>query len=754
MTTILASLLVLAVLHSLQPPSLSEATVYYVKPTQPHNATYPSDHTCLPLDKYAVSSERYFISNAVFLFLSGHHELSCSFNVFGIHDLTFKPYTEGGTVIIICDPYIPIAMRFEAVSDFTVSNLTLRSASFAFELSSNILLTKLSFTSDTRVTEPIYGPGISAVISSTRSTMTLVECECLELQHVCILTNSSKVVVKNHFTFIQSNARAFSLYGNSTIVLHGDASFSSNKQCNKQCNGERAILGRGNSTMILNGTVIFTGFCRGGSISLREHTHVIISGNVSFSQNFACRGGAITVDDDGVLVLSGTVTFTDNTAVSGGAIYCSQKGSIHLNGDTMFKHNTAIFTGGAIHVYGSTSTQGIATFIGNTADQGGAISSGGGDVDTYGALNITGRVAFTDNHATLGGAIFLSESKNIHFKGDITFTINTASKGGAICLTGLNNITVQDKVVFTGNSATRYDGGAIASLGYNFYLTLPKPNVTLVTFINNTALQHGGALFLSSENGSFLIYGNVPTGFVFNFTNNRACDGGDAMYGVHFDMFGETSRFLHFSPSLSEDSSVISSDPTSLCFCKQSLDCSLPSPSYTVFPGELFEVYAAVVGEKQGMVTSLVQASIYCTPANTSTELGDLQRVQSSSSRRCTSFKYSILTNYADSFVCDMKFKIGVHSFNGTNISILSCPLGFALNTKSGLCDCVQPLQDTGTVTCNITGRYLQRQGTTWIGVQELTGIVFSTTCPFFYCMKVTTNISITHLNQDIYTVQ
>ena len=778
--SILDSLLLLALLCLLQPSPLCATSIYYVKPTQPHNATCPSDHPCLTLDEYAVSSDKYFIFNTIFLFLSGNHELSSSFNVCGIHNLTLKPYTAWGSVVVfgrISHPFILIAMRYEAVSSIVISNLIIKSISLEFNISSNVSLNKLLLTSDSSVAELLLSCSNynCAAINSTRSTITLAECKCLGLQQVCILSKSSDIIIKNHFTFVQSinTASALSLFGTSTLVLEGDAILSSNvvdTQCKYPVDydSKTAISGRENSTIILGGTIVFNGFCapNGASINLRENCHAVISGNASFSQNIAHFGGAIAVENGSVLVINGTVTFTDNTAAKGGAIYLSPRGRVHLDGEILFINNTSNLTGGAVHGEGIVNIQGVVTFIGNGASQsGGAISSVGGYTlsdsqrylhDLFGALNITGKATFTENRVSeLGGAIFLSETTSIHIKGDVTFTNNTARMGGAICVTGLSSISTQDNIIFIGNSA--FNGGAIAVLGYHFFFILPKPNISHITFINNTACQYGGALFLSSENEFNLVLNYIPSriSIAFNFTNNRASDGGDAMYGVHFSNFDEESQLLYFSPSFAEDPSVISSDPTGLCFCKESFDCSLPSPSYAVYPGESFEVSIAVVGELQGLVKSTVQASIYnCVPADIFVALGNLQHVQTSSSRKCTTFQYSIFTNNTRNFVCGIKFMTGGNFLNNLTIHVQSCPLGFKLNGKTRLCDCAQQLEATGAVNCNISGTLIQRQDTTWIGVLKSTNhtsLVFSTTCPFSYCVKGNTsiNISLYPLMQD-----
>ena len=54
--------------------SLSEATEYYVRPTEPSNASCPGQ-PCLTLSQYINDSEHFFKSNAVFKFLPGTHSI-------------------------------------------------------------------------------------------------------------------------------------------------------------------------------------------------------------------------------------------------------------------------------------------------------------------------------------------------------------------------------------------------------------------------------------------------------------------------------------------------------------------------------------------------------------------------------------------------------------------------------------------------------------------------------------------------------
>ena len=507
--------LLLTLLFSLQSSPLYEAAaaVYYVKPTQPLNATCLSDHPCLTLNNYTANSERYFTSNSVFLFLSGNHELRSSINVSSICNLTLKPYIKGDTVIlyrVISDPYTPVIMRFEALSGVAIINLTLESVSFAFENSFNITLTKLLFTVGPKV---LHNSTNSAAISCTRSNLSLAECECLELHNECILSLNCEVFI-HHFTFIQLYGSAFSLFGNS-IVLQGNAMFLGKNSDNSDILfvDVAAIIGQKNSTVILNGTVTFNGFGRRGAISLMEHSHASILGNTSFSR---C-GGASVVEDDSVLHLNGTISFTDNY---GGAIGMRGRARIHLNGDVTFTNNTNVARiGVAISLFESSgmSLTGYITFSNNF---GRAISLVGSS-----SIHLTGYILFTNN---FGGAISLSGSSCISITGDINFTNNTADIiGGAVALSGGSSIHLTGNITFTNNIAS--SGGAIyLSNGNGSHLNGD------VIFTNNTASVSGGAIALSKSSTSINLNGDVDTSSCCSiylngdivFTNNTARYGG------------------------------------------------------------------------------------------------------------------------------------------------------------------------------------------------------------------------------------
>ena len=569
----LAALIVL--LSLLCPLHLCGAAVYYVRPTQTHNAPCPSD-PCLTLGEYAVSSERYFTSNTTFLFLDGDHELSFSFNVSGIHNLTLKPYTDGSSVFVHPDPYnyVPLKMRFKVVSDVTVADLTFKSISFVFENSSSVTLTELAISADPDVP---YNSSNPAAVISTRSYVLLTGCEFFMDGTAITSFGNSSIVLQGDVVFLGTNTFdnncGISLHDGGVLVSEGNVVFREL--------GGGAISGGGNSTLILNGTVSFNNNYRhyeyslGGAITLNESSAAVIVGNVHFTENQAYQGGAIGLCGNSHLVLKGTVTFTGHYALT-----------MHM--------------GGAILLTGLSTAvlDGYITFIQNTASLGGAIA-----LKESSCAVIVGNVSFTKNDAYKGGAIGLFDNNKLVLNGSVTFTGNRVDVTGGAILSAINSsITLQGNITFIGNRADR--GGAIALLGRRT-IWLPETDYTLITFANNTAYDYGGALYFSGSPNHYtplqcaFFFEHLPINPVFNFIDNTAGEGGDAIYGAYFQRKCITpSEIMHtseyfpsilnnislFSPSFLDDPSLISSDPVDVCLCKDGRpDCLVFRTSQTVY---------------------------------------------------------------------------------------------------------------------------------------------------------------------------
>ena len=255
----------------------------------------------------------------------------------------------------------------------------------------------------------------------------------------------------------------------------------------------------------------------------------------------------------------GKSTFMGNTALThGGAIFNS--GYMNFTDDALFEGNNvesenSEARGGGIYNSGTITFGALATFEGNTSSATGGYSFGGA-IRNEGAnavLTFNGDTLFTGNKAesetfnaeggairsNAGSVVFEDTDNNAEtpavpnitygmtFKGDTTFTGNKAesetgnSYGGAIW--NSSYMLLEGKNTFDSNQAK--DGGAIYNAGGKkegdviaYGMTLGKS-----TFMGNTALFHGGAIYNSRY---------------MNFMDEALFEGNTVDKGVNSDAYG------------------------------------------------------------------------------------------------------------------------------------------------------------------------------------------------------------------------
>ena len=113
----------------------------------------------------------------------------------------------------------------------------------------------------------------------------------------------------------------------------------------------------------------------------------------------------------------------------------------------------------------------------------------------------------------------------------------------------------------------------------------------------------------------------LPLDISITFVNNKAKDGGDAIYGgmlrqcVPNERGGVSGAFvlaqnkLKIVTYLQPGFSKITSDPTRVCLCMDGKpDCFTILATKTHYPGETFTVSAVVVGQELGTVNGTVYA--------------------------------------------------------------------------------------------------------------------------------------------------
>lgn len=195
-----------------------------------------------------------------------------------------------------------------------------------------------------------------------------------------------------------------------------------------------------------------------------------------------------------------------------------------------FTNNAADGSGGSIYVYGSYGYLIISesNFENNHVMDDSSGYPYGGAIYIYGNL-IANNCNFTNNSGECGGAIYVGDRASAVI-GDCLFINNTASGsddrfdgGGAIFFNFLNNHIYEwesayiSNLVFINNTAQ--NGGAIYAYDESGIIA------DNCSFINNSAIGNGGALFLDASNKEYLY------NFTFcTFINNSANVGGAVYY--------------------------------------------------------------------------------------------------------------------------------------------------------------------------------------------------------------------------------
>ena len=542
----------------------------------------------------------------------------------------------------------------------------------------------------------------------------------------------SNVSVERVGRFINNSAYSaggalYSLYSN--VSMEGDGRFIRNSA--EYGGGIHTVRGsltlNGNNSFEENLVYKNSGgiFVLNGSLSSRGH--------ISFTNNMAnigCGGGILSINSSVQLMgnssslHSGYVLFVNNSATCGGGFSCFGT-NMSIGTPSMFARNAAELGGGMGIFSGSTVTlSGMSTFTQNTARYGG----GGNVVD--GTISFVATTHFHNNSALYGGGIH-GHRATLEITEVAGFTENSATYGGGLSFASGSQclLSSNSTVYLKGNHAEQY-GGAIFvadepflyctfsqqswvldSKEYCFFqpLVWPDPSVHFV-LENNTAEEAGTALYggmvdrcdLLESTTAQPIYSDVIFNEIFNITNAK-----------------DASREL-----------IISSEPFHICPCYYGHpNCSQSEVTVTAYPGESFSVSLVAVGQRYGIVPSLIQSNINGNGAS----LGDLQYAQSTENA-CTPLQFTVssinhsvtLTLLADGPCLDLGDSLQV------NVDLKSCPVGFQLSSKQ--CICEQRLQKY-TNSCDIDDLRIAVDGTVSVGLDKTAdGIILHPHCPFDYC--------------------
>ena len=248
----------------------------------------------------------------------------------------------------------------------------------------------------------------------------------------------------------------------------------------------------------------------GSSLSIRKN--LVIDGTgldprAEISGNGAVR--ILAIDVDAAVTLQSLILKKGNSADEGG-------GAILLNGDLtinniIFTGNTA-YQGGAISspIYNTNLTITHSRFESNSAQQrGGAISV------EFGNLTLQTSNLSNNSAGLVGGAVDLQRNGPYVMENN-TFANNNAMSGGALAMESIEEAVAVKGNLFSGNHASLYGGALFEMSAYSSsYLTIENN-----TFFANQANEGSGALDIED---AALIRNNT-------FSNNRAPQKGASLY--------------------------------------------------------------------------------------------------------------------------------------------------------------------------------------------------------------------------------
>ena len=446
------------------------------------------------------------------------------------------------------------------------------------------------------------------------------------------------------------------------------------------------------------------------------------------------------------LVIFENVTIYQNSK-EGLECFSVSDSNVHLK-NTNFSHNE--FMASITH---STIIFHNTNFFNNTGEQG-ALHADSSNV------TFQGNITFIKNKGTIGGAIYLKNSTLI-LEGSIDFLANEGYDGGAIAFhsESILMIGLHSKVTFTGNHAL-HQGGAIYVYDridptdiyiYRkervftfpqmtcFYQAHNKDAISMAPVVleNNTANDAGSAVFggwVDICDGKWTIKNRLLFDTMFNITNNLT------------------------------DLSQISSTPIIVCICFNSTpNCTNSTVQISAYPGQTFYISAVAVGQRLGIVPTIIRSTIVPIQSTIPSTLETLQYSQKVG-RVCTELSYTVrslqkqetvILSVDESVLQNIIRKHEAFSEKQLpdifiHLQLKHCPKGFTFYNSSCICD---PVLQKHAISCDINSQRIHRKPLFWIyaidseeapsGSLPMGNVLVHEHCPFDYCKPYSLNLSL-----------
>ena len=474
--------------------------------------------------------------------------------------------------------------------------------------------------------------------------------------------------------------------------------------------------------------------------------------------------GASFVDVNGKFVISSNI---------GDEVYFT-KGHIRIHPGTQidvtnnrFRYNGLSFSNCASFNILSNDDNGLVTvlnFQNNTNNEGGVFFIVNADPLRVNRVRINNTkftfvnntsIGFDDDRLSAAGIMFLENSVVKMKNSAVRFVANRSPLSGGLTMIktvlDATNISAEfiDNHGSDGGGLSLYEESTIFFNDYCFW-----------KFCHNTASRKGGAIFVEDSDNintqtkkannmrALMFLGGI--GVNLQLSGDKATVAGNEVYGGWIDIFDDATRY---NTSRNDSGlSTVASNPTRVCLCINSVpDCTITEHQIAVFPGEMFEAEAVAVGQRFGVVPSIVIPDLR--------EKGILYKGQDVQSvgKECTTLEYKVHSLNAREEITLKAQDLGVPKLDYLLIhlplkyhilfkqfsiiaSLKRCPIGFTLDTTLRECTCSQTIKLHKKINCNFSSYTITRAKGAWLGARlknnqtEYYDIVIHDHCPYDYC--------------------
>ena len=298
-----------------------------------------------------------------------------------------------------------------------------------------------------------------------------------------------------------------------------------------------------------------------------------------------------------------------------------------------------------------------------------------------------------------------------------------------------SNLDLRANIAFSNN--TGFSGGGISLRAISF---LKLTDIVQATFINNTAVAYGGAIYSEytdvSGHGSCFYEGPAsPLGEKnFKFINNSASLSGNAVYAD--SLYYCSSTFpSHFIPNNSY-SLALGSKPAYIYTCNLTCDDTpgVSTINVTMYPGE--QVPICLTAYDIAMNPAYADAFVHLGIQSWSLEEGEYLKRLFAGTCNKIHIKLAVHDDIDKPVFQTLKLYTRSQATFDINIKMTPCPLGFDIN-DDGFCNCDKFLLSVSehfksTITC--TGTTISLPSNAWFGVSLSNKQAFSFVCHHGYC--------------------